>query len=322
MVPMVNAAQPRRDGETRGRAALDPASVVSVPAETAILVNPGRVPYGCADRELLGRRHAGRALATMAACPVYRPTALRPAPLLAEAAGVGSVLVKDESDRFGSGSFKGLGGAYAVITLAATSGDRPVFVCASAGNHGLSVAAGARVAGCRAQIWLSTQVPAGFVARLRALGADVRQVGGTYEDSIAAASAAAARPGHVLVSDTSRAGDLTIPLQVMRGYTALAHEAAESMAAAGGPASHVFVQSGVGGLAAAVSGYLRDRWGERTRLVVVEPAAAACLRASAAAGVLTEVPPGAPTALGRLDCRRPSLLAWQVLSRLADAFTT
>ncbi len=265
----------------------------------------------------------------MAACPNHRPTPLRPAPALARAAEVASIQVKDESERFGLGSFKALGGAYAVRSLAAAAstagagaaGERPVFVCASAGNHGLSVAAGARTASCRAQVWLGRDVSAGFADRLRALGADVRRADGGYEAAVAAAVAAAAEPGHELVADTSWPGYLDTPLQVMRGYSVLAHEAAEAMEAGDGPASHVFVQAGVGGLAGAAAGYLRDRWGERPRIVVVEPRAAACLQASAAAGTLTETPAGTTT-LGRLNCRKPSLLAWRLLGPLADAFMT
>jgi diaminopropionate ammonia-lyase len=293
--------------------------------EAAIYLSRGRSAYGAADRALIGIADAERAQAAMSACPEHRRTPLRPAPVLARAAGVATVLVKDEGERFGLGSFKAVGGAYAVWSLAvsaAGAGEPPVFVCASAGNHGLSVAAGARAAGGRAQVWLGRDVSAGFVGRLRDLGADVRRVDGDYEAAVAAAVAAAAQPGHELVADTSWPGYLDTPLQVMRGYAVLAQEAAEAMDADGGPASHVFVQAGVGGLAGAVAGYLRDRWGERPRIVVVEPRAAACLQASAVADVLTETPTGPPTTMGRLDCRKPSLLAWRLLRPLADAFVT
>jgi diaminopropionate ammonia-lyase len=311
--------------------------------EAAIYLSRGRSAYDAADRALVGIADAERAQAAMSACPEHRRTPLRPAPALARAAGVATVQVKDESGRFGLGSFKALGGAYAVWSLAAAAGaggtarvagapdapdvanppdERPVFVCASAGNHGLSVAAGARAVGGRAQVWLGRDVSPDFVDRLRELGADVRWASGGYEAAVAAAVAAAAQPRCELVADTSWPGYLDTPLQVMRGYAVLVHEAAETMEAGGGPASHVFVQAGVGGLAGAVAGYLRDRWGERPRVVVVEPRAAACLQASAAADVLTETPAGPTTTLGRLDCRRPSLLAWRLLRPLADAFVT
>jgi diaminopropionate ammonia-lyase len=293
---------------------------VVVVSTTRIVINRRRQPYGPDDRALVGIVHAARARSAMSACPQYRATPLRSVPRLARSAGVAEVEVKDESDRFGLGSFKALGGAYAVTSLAAASPTRTVFVCASAGNHGLSVAAGARTVGCGAQVWLGRDVPAGFEDRLRALGADVRRADGDYEHSLRIAVAAAARPGHRLVADTSWEGYTAVPLQVMRGYAVLAHETAESDRAV--PPSHVFVQAGVGGLAGAIAGYLRDRWGGRSRIVVVEPRAAACLAASAAAGTRTRSPAGGRTSLGRLDCRQPSLLGWQLLSRLADAFIT
>jgi diaminopropionate ammonia-lyase len=149
----------------------------------------------------------------------------------------------------------------------------------------------------------------------------VHRVAGSYQRSVEAASAAAARPGHILVADTASDGYRDIPLQVMRGYAVLAAEAADQCERLDDRPTHVFVQAGVGGLAGAVTGYLRDRWGEDVRVVVVEPAGAACLLASVRAGELTEITTTG-TSLGRLDCDRPSSVAWDLLSPLADAFLT
>jgi diaminopropionate ammonia-lyase len=87
------------------------------------------------------------------------------------------------------------------------------------------------------------------------------------------------------------------------------------------PPTHVFAQAGVGGLAAAAAGYVRDRWGESPRIVVVEPEGAPCLLESARAGELVRIP-GGHTTLGRLDCREPSLLAYHLLGHLTDLFMT
>jgi diaminopropionate ammonia-lyase len=120
----------------------------------------------------------------------------------------------------------------------------------------------------------------------------------------------------------------------MRGYSVLFDElsdpgafppSGEPTGAQGGPGeagpTHVFVQAGVGGLAAAAAGYVRDRWGEHPRIVVVEPDGAPCLIGSARAGEPIRVS-GHPTTLGRLDCREPSLLAHRLLSHLADLYLT
>ncbi|GAA3115652.1 pyridoxal-phosphate dependent enzyme [Streptosporangium carneum] len=328
-------------------------------------LNTGRDVHTERERELVGVGHAARARSFFLSRQAYRPTPLRALPALAGTAGVASIRLKDESGRMGLGSFKALGGMYAVTRLAEAEaqelyGPRPTeeqlrtvaarvpFVCASAGNHGLSVAAGARALGAEAIVLLGEDVPEEFAERLRAHGAQVRRSGSTYEQSMSDALELAARHGWRLVSDSSWDGYTTVPLDIMRGYTVLFDEVGElgGEAAGGegedgdGPAgntgavgsgngggggdgapTHVFVQAGVGGLAAAAAGYARDRWGERPRIVVVEPEAAPCLLASVRAGRPVRVE-GGRTTLGRLDCREPSLLAWRLLSRLADAFVT
>ncbi|MEV3983872.1 pyridoxal-phosphate dependent enzyme [Nonomuraea sp. NPDC049758] len=273
--------------------------------------NPGRTPYAERDRELIGVEHARLARAHFARHPAYRPT---PVHTLTDLAGAGTVHVKDESGRMGLGSFKALGGAYAVHRLSERDGGGTTYVCASAGNHGISVAAGARELGAHCVVYLSEQVPEPFAHRLRALDAEVRREGGDYDASLAAALHASQEHGWRLVADTSWEGYDDIPLDVMRGYTVLFDEIEI-------PPTHVFVQAGVGGLAAAAAGYTRDRWGEQPRIVVVEPDGAPCLLESARAGRPVHAT-GSPTRLGRLDCLEPSLIAFDLLSRQADLFVT
>ncbi|GAA3473241.1 diaminopropionate ammonia-lyase [Nonomuraea roseola] len=320
-------------------------------------LNSARETCTANERELLGVAHAEQARAFFGRHPAHRVTPLCPLPSMASTAGVASIQVKDESGRMGLGSFKALGGMYAVARLVRTEaeerhGPRPTeeqmrevaartpFVCASAGNHGISVTAGVRELGGDPIVFLSEDVPEDFARRLRRLGAEVRRSPGDYEQSMAAAQEAAERHGWRLISDSSWDGYTTVPLDIMRGYTALFDEAAEALrggaaestGGVGGPGgaggvevgqapSHVFVQAGVGGLAAAAAGYVRDRWGEQPKIVVVEPQAAPCLLVSAREGRPTRVE-GGRTLLGRLDCREPSLVAWRLLSRLADAFVT
>lgn len=305
--------------------------------------NAGRARYGPRSRSVLGRDHADQARAVLTRFPTFATTDTVRARRLARLAEVGEVLVKDESNRMGSGSFKALGGAYAVVRIVLEQAQRqycrlvhpdelrsaPVrevtagmtVTCASAGNHGLSVAAGAWLVGARAVVWLSDRVPDEFVRRLGTLGADVRRAGPEYADSMAAAQRAAAQDGWWLVADSSWPGYLDVATQVMRGYTILVAEAADACERTSGPATHVFVQAGVGGLAAAVAGYLRDRWGEAPKLVVVEPDGADCLLSSVRAGRSMRVEEGR-TQLGRLDCGEPSQLALRLLSDCADAFIT
>ncbi len=277
-------------------------------------LNPARAPYTGQDRELIGTEHARRARAHFARRPAYRPTPVHTIPGLA---GTAAVHVKDESARMGLGSFKALGGAYAVHLLAERDDTGTPVVCASAGNHGISVAAGAAEAGLPCHVYLAEDVPETFATRLRDLGAHVRRAGPDYDAGLRAALSAAQEHGWRLVADTSWEGYTHVPLDVMRGYTVLFDE----LTGPAGEPTHVFVQAGVGGLAAAAAGYVRDRWGERPKLVVVEPEGAPCLIESARAGAPVRVP-GAPTTLGRLDCKEPSLLAHRLLNHLADLYLT
>jgi diaminopropionate ammonia-lyase len=149
-------------------------------------------------------------------------------------------------------------------------------------------------------------------------GAELRRVPGSYDDAVRACAAEAGRAGWTLIADTSWPGYLEIPRAIMQGYRMLADEALDQWE--GPPPTHVFVQAGVGGLAAAVSAHLRARLPEPPALVVVEPEHAACLLASAELGTPTELPGPHATLMAGLACGVPSLLAWQELERAAWAF--
>ncbi len=246
-------------------------------------------------------------------------TPLRKASTLAAAAGVGHLFVKDERGRLGLGSFKALGAAYVIATLSETRDlSQTTFIAASAGNHGLSVAAGARMFGAQARIYLAETVPEGFAKRLRAEGADVVRAGATYEDSMAAAEAAGDAEGAVLLSDSSWPGYTDLPRILMEGYLILMAEVGDQI---GPPPSHIFLQAGVGGLAGAAAALARQMWGDTPRIIVVEPDAAPALIGSIEAGVPTPSR-GPVSSMGRLDCKEPSHIALKGLARDADDFAT
>jgi diaminopropionate ammonia-lyase len=262
----------------------------------------------------------------LALCPAHAPTPLTPVPALAARAGVGQLWLKDERHRMGLGSFKALGAAHAIARDAAArrqggdwagalAGRR--YVTASAGNHGLSVTAGARLFGAEAVVYLAETVPDAFADRLREMGAEVLRAGVTYEDSMAAAEAGA-RAGGVLLSDSSWPGYTELPFRVMEGYLQLAAETAEALEA---PPDWIVVQAGVGGLAAAVAAHARAAWGEAPRIAVVEPEAAPALAESVRAGRLVTTS-GPVSCMGRLDCKTPSMIALAGLAQDADLFVT
>lgn len=265
----------------------------------------------------------------LALCPVAAPTPLLNMPGLAAKIGVGQMHIKDESNRMGLGSFKALGAVHALAHMAVQRAgvestelesalDSEVFVCASAGNHGLSVAAGARLFGARAVVYISDAVPEAFADRLRERGAEVVREGNGYEESMAASVAAAQDRNWTLLSDSSWPGYNELPARVMEGYLIAGSEVVEEIPEI---PSHVFLQAGVGGFAAAMSALLREVWGTGPTIIVVEPDAARCLADSVAAGEPVESP-GPVSAMGRLDCKEASHLALARLAIDADFFVT
>jgi diaminopropionate ammonia-lyase len=267
---------------------------------------------------------AGAVARLLALCPAHAPTPLTESTDLARRAGVARVWVKDERGRMGLGSFKALGAAYVIATDAAATGTADLshalagrtYVTASAGNHGMSVAAGARVFGAEAVIYLAETVPAAFAARLAAKGARVQREGADYEASVAAAKAAAQEQGWTLLSDSSWPGYMDAPHRLMEGYLQMAAEALDAC-----DPTHVLLQAGVGGLAGSVAALARARMGDGPRIVVVEPAFAPALFASIQAGRFIAAP-GPVSDMGRLDCKEASLIALAGLSRDADSFVT
>lgn len=259
-------------------------------------------------------------------CPKAEPTPLVNAPGLAAQAGVEAIWVKDERQRMGLGSFKALGAAYVIALQASQTpgGAAPdalngwTYVTASAGNHGLSVAAGAKLFGARAVVYIADTVPEVFAERLREKGAEVVREGADYAASIAAAMKAAEDNAWILLSDGSWPGYTELPYRVMEGYLQLAGEAYRQAPDA---PSHIILQAGVGGLAGSVAAFARRVWGFMPEIIVVEPEAAPALQASIAAGKAVHAP-GPDSIMGRLDCKDPSLIALNGLARDADWFVT
>jgi diaminopropionate ammonia-lyase len=283
----------------------------------------------------LFRSEPDRPMAMLRQCPAYQATQLRQLPELAEELGIGALTVKDETQRMRLGSFKALGGVFAIAQmLQDASGTTDLtgetvrkvaagmtFITASAGNHGLSVAAGARIFGARGIIVLSSSVPEGFAERIRKAGSDVIRVEGSYEDSVQYAIEAADKHGWLLLADGSWEGYTERPALIMEGYTVLAEECRLAFEDSGTWPTHVFLQAGVGGLAGAVAAHIRDHWAVQPQIIVVEPKAAPCLLKSVEAGKLTRAD-GPESNMGRLDCKDASLIAFDALRRDADLFVT
>ena len=261
--------------------------------------------------------------------PDYRPTRLIELPALARRAGVARVLVKAENER-PLGNFKALGGMVAGLRgLARITGAQSLdelrhrcrawptplrLVCASDGNHGLAVAAAAQHAGVAATVFLPAAIGSVRAARIRALGGDVMMVDGSYDDAVLAARAVAMRGDGLLIADTS--DDATDPavIDVMAGYGLIARELAPQLrACAATSVSHLFVQAGVGGLAAALADGLHAQAQAPERLIVVEPEAAACVARALARGKPVQIEGELDTSARMLSCGLASASALALL---------
>jgi len=280
-------------------------------------MNPvGPLPAGAAHITATLRRLA----------PAYAPTQLRDLPRLASGLGVAQVLAKDESGR-ALGSFKSLGGTYAGLRAlaravgepvdAVVGGDRtplPSLLCASDGNHGLAVALAAQLAGTAARVFLHAGVPPTRAERIEAQGAEIVWVAGTYDDAVSAAAEAARGGAGLLVPDTTDASADPVVRDVMAGYGVMAAEVLRSVDAAGWRhPTHLFVQAGVGGLAAAMAEALGSWLAPPSRIIVVEPETARCVGAALDAGRPVPIAGDLETCAAMLSCGRASAPALDVL---------
>jgi diaminopropionate ammonia-lyase len=192
--------------------------------------------------------------------------------------------------------------------------------CATAGNHGRAVAWGAQLCGCSSVIFIPAGAGAARANALTALGARVVPVDGGYDDALRAATSAAAEHGWHVISDTSTEGDAATTADVMDGYALLFQELADELPRDAHP-SHLFVQAGVGSLAAAACSFVARAFGSAApTVVIVEPASAACLMASARSGELVTLTEPVDTIMGGLACRAPSPLAWERIEPVAEYF--
>lgn len=311
------------------------------PTEAAVLINTARSngPYPEEFQATLSHARYVRAAGIISSWPGYAPTPLVSLAAVAAGLDVASVHYKDEGGRFGLGSFKALGGAYAVFRLLTSELQRRngsvdeaalaagqlkdlakdiTVCCATDGNHGRSVAWGARMFGARAVIFIHATVSEGRADAIRRYGAEVVRTPGNYDDSVREADRTAAANSWFVVSDTSYPGYTDVPRDVMQGYAVMV---AEALGALERPPTHVFIQAGVGGLAAAVIAHLWEAYGtDLPAVIVVEPDRAACLYESALAGIPTTVGGDLDTIMAGMACGEPSVIAWPILHGGASAY--
>lgn len=262
-------------------------------------------------------------------------------PGVAARLGVDSFCVKDESTRSPLGSFKALGAPIALIRLILRMLPQEAFepeglitgqyrqrlqdftvISATDGNHGRALAAAAQSVGCRCVIVLHANVSLEREASIAEYGARVIRIRGNYDESVAHTAQLAEEHGWPVVSDTSYEGYETVPRDVMQGYGTLVAELIEQTAGTP-PFTHVFLQGGVGGMAAGISSYLWEHaQAQRPVFVMVEPEQADCLYQSALQGRPASATGSVDSVMAGLACGETSPLAWRFLAPCIDFFMT
>jgi diaminopropionate ammonia-lyase len=302
----------------------------------------GKMRAGDAATRTLTQQDFDTAVGEISAWEGYAPTPLIALTDLAARIGIARIDYKHEGPRFGLGSFKALGGSYAALRvlqrqLSHQSGQKVALsdirvgkhrdacagitlVSATDGNHGRSLAWGCQRFGAPCRIYIHAEVSEGRAQAMRDLGAEVVRIEGDYDASVALARQEAEAYGWFVVSDTSWPGYSEPPRDVMAGYGVMTREASDALTQ---PPTHVFLQGGVGGLAASVAAALRQYWGAQSpRVIIVEPERAACLIESARKGKATTVTIVEETIMAGLSCGEPSEMAWEILAEEAADFLT
>ena len=277
--------------------------------------------------------------------PGYAMSPLRALPNLAQLLGVGGIWVKDESCRLELNSFKVLGGSFAIYRfiqerLGLSSKKlsyqylisdevknligKITFASATDGNHGRGIAWACEKLGYDCVIYVHSETSQRRIDAIRSYGATVKVIAGNYDDAVRQIVIDAKTNGWEIVSDTSWDGYTEIPSWIMQGYTTMLAEIQEQFSGQGIiKPTHIFVQAGVGALAAAVIGFYHSLFGNDSPLcIVVEPEDAACLFESAKAGdgKMHTVHGNLDTIMAGLACGEPSPIAWDILKETADAF--
>ena len=240
----------------------------------------------------------------------YSPTPLVELNKLSKELNLNKIFYKDESKRFDLKSFKALGGAYAVEKV--SKGNKDIVVAtATAGNHGRSVAWGAKRLGLKCKIFISEYVTDARGKVMSDLGADVIKVKGNYESSLIECIKQSTKNNWQIIQDVAWKEYITVPKYTMAGYAVMMKEIVDQLDH--NKISHIILQAGVGGMAGAmiagVARYLKNI----PITVVVEPDSAACVLESIRTGKIEKIDIIRESLMGGMSCGEVSLVPWEIL---------
>ena len=240
----------------------------------------------------------------------YTPTPLLSLNKLAKKLNLNKIFYKDENKRFNLKSFKALGGAYAVEKI--TKGNKDIVVStATAGNHGRSVAWGAKRLGLKCKIFISEYVSEARGQAMANLGADVIKVKGNYENSLIECIKQSTKNNWQIVQDVAWKDYMLVPKYTMAGYTVMMKEIIDQINQ--NKISHIILQAGVGGLAGAMVAGIARYLKNIPTTIVVEPDSAACVMESIKSGKIEKIDIKRESLMGGMSCGEVSLVPWEIL---------
>ena len=240
----------------------------------------------------------------------YSPTPLVELNKLSKELGLKKIFYKDESKRFDLKSFKALGGAYAVEKV--SKGNKNIVVAtATAGNHGRSVAWGARRLGLKCKIFISEFVSDARGQAMSDLGADVIKVKGNYEKSLIECIKQSTDNNWQIVQDVAWKDYMLVPKFTMAGYTVMMREIIDQIK--DDSFTHIILQAGVGGMAGAMVAGIARYLDYIPTTIVVEPDSAACVLESIRNGKIEKIDIKRESLMGGMSCGEVSLVPWQIL---------
>ena len=240
----------------------------------------------------------------------YSPTPLIKLNKLDKELKLKNIYYKDEDKRFDLKSFKALGGAFAVYKIASKKKNITVST-ATAGNHGRSVAWGAQRLGLECKIFISENVSESRAVAMKDLGADVIRVKGNYDNSLKVCIEQSNKNNWEIVQDVSWEGYKDVPKLIMAGYTIMVKEILDEVDSKS--ITHVFLQAGVGGMAAAMIAGFAKLSKNIPKFIVIEPENADCVFKSIQNNKPTSIDIKKETVMGGMSCGDVSSIAWEIL---------
>ena len=250
----------------------------------------------------------------------YKPTPLVQLTNLSKKYKVGTIYIKDESHRFGLNAFKVLGASYAIHQSLKISRDIEMFCTATDGNHGKAVAWSAKKFGKKSTIFVPINTTANRIDAIEREGAKVVQINGNYDKTCQKAKNEAEDNNWTLIQDTAWKGYMEIPALIMSGYLTLFKELEENLHSNLEPnIDIIFLQAGVGSMAAAGIYYYLNKYGiKRPKIVLIEPEEADGILLSFQKNKLSTSKGNSQTIMAGLNCETPSLGAWDLLKNGTD----